>query len=162
MLAIWWCPCIELSLLLLEKSVCYDQCVLLTKLFYSLPCFILCPKAKLTCYSGYFLTCQFCILILMIKRTSFLVLVLEGLVGLHRLILLLHHQWLGHRLELLWCWFALETSWDHSVVFYIAPKYCISDSSVDYEGYSISSKGLLRTVIDISVIWIKFAHSCPF
>ena len=31
-LAIWWCPCVELSLGLLEKSVCYDQCVLLTKL----------------------------------------------------------------------------------------------------------------------------------
>ena len=38
---------------------------------------------------------------------------------------------------------------DHSVVFEIAPKYCISDSSVDCEGYSISSKGLLPTVVDI-------------
>ena len=32
---------------------------------------------------------------------------------------------------------------DHSVVFEIASKYCISDSSVDYDGYSISSKGFL-------------------
>ena len=32
---------------------------------------------------------------------------------------------------------------DHSVVFEVAPKYCISDSLVDYEGYSISFKGLL-------------------
>ena len=40
-------------------------------------------------------------------------------------------------------WFALETNRDHSVVFGIAPKYCISDSFVDYEGYSISSKGIL-------------------
>ena len=30
---------------------------------------------------------------------------------------------------------------DHSVIFEIAPKYCILDSSVDYEGYSISFKG---------------------
>ena len=31
---------------------------------------------------------------------------------------------------------------DHSeIVFEIASKYCISDSFVDYEGYSISSKG---------------------
>ena len=29
---------------------------------------------------------------------------------------------------------------DHSVVFEIAPKYCILDSFVDYEGYSYSSK----------------------
>ena len=46
-------------------------------------------------------------------------------------------------------WFALETNRDHSVVFEIASKYCISDSFVDYNGYSISSKGFLPTVVDI-------------
>ena len=50
------------------------------------------------------------------------------------------------------CMFALEMNKDHSVVFEIAPKYCISDSLVDYEGYSISSKGFLPTVVDITVI----------
>ena len=49
-------------------------------------------------------------------------------------------------------WFALETNRDHSVVFEIASKYCISDSLVNYEGYSISSKGFLPTVVDIMVI----------
>ena len=49
-------------------------------------------------------------------------------------------------------WFALETTRDHSVIFEIAPKYCILDSFVDYEGYSISSKGFLPTVVDIMVI----------
>ena len=49
-------------------------------------------------------------------------------------------------------WFALETNRDHSVIFEIASKYCISDSFVDYEGYSISSKGFLPTVLDIMVI----------
>ena len=34
-------------------------------------------------------------------------------------------------------WFALEMNRDHSVVFKIASKYCISDSFVDYVGYSI-------------------------
>ena len=38
-------------------------------------------------------------------------------------------------------WFALEMNQDHSVIFEIAPKYCTLDSSVDYEGYSISFKG---------------------
>ena len=38
---------------------------------------------------------------------------------------------------------------DHSVVFEIASKYCILDSFVDYDGYSISSKGILPTVVDI-------------
>ena len=49
-------------------------------------------------------------------------------------------------------WFALETNRDYSVTFEIASKYCISDSFVDYEGYSISSKGFLATVVDVMVI----------
>ena len=49
-------------------------------------------------------------------------------------------------------WFASEMNRDHSVIFEIASKYCISDSFVDYEGYSISSKGFLPTVVDIMVI----------
>ena len=48
-------------------------------------------------------------------------------------------------------WFAL-TNRDHSVVFEIASKYCISDSFVDHDGYSISSEGFLPTVLDIMVI----------
>ena len=35
-------------------------------------------------------------------------------------------------------WFALEMNRDHFVVFEIASKYCISDSFVDHDGYSIS------------------------
>ena len=41
---------------------------------------------------------------------------------------------------------------DHSVLFQIASKSWISDSSVDYDGYSISSKGFLPTVADIMII----------
>ena len=40
---------------------------------------------------------------------------------------------------------------DHSVVFEIASKYCISDSFVDHDGYSISSEGFLPAVVDIMV-----------
>ena len=49
-------------------------------------------------------------------------------------------------------WFALEMNRYHSVVFEIASKYCISDSFVDHDGYSISSKEFLPTVVDIMVI----------
>ena len=49
-------------------------------------------------------------------------------------------------------WFALEMNRDHSIVFEIASKYCILNSFVDYDGYSISSKGFLPTVVDIMVI----------
>ena len=43
---------------------------------------------------------------------------------------------------------ALETNRDHSVVFEIASKYCILDSFVDYDGYSVSPKAFLPTVVD--------------
>ena len=61
----------------------------------------------------------------------------------------------GWGIDLDYCdieWFALETNTDHSVIFEIASKYFISDSFVDYDGYSISSKGFLPTVVDIMVI----------
>ena len=41
---------------------------------------------------------------------------------------------------------------DHSVVFETASKYYISDSFVDYDDYSSSSKIFLPTVVDIMVI----------
>ena len=81
---------------------------------------------------------------------------LESLVGLHRTI---QRQFLQHRLcwdiELDYCdieWFALEMNRDHSVVFEIAFKYCISGSFFDYDGYSISSKEFFPTVVDIMAI----------
>ena len=49
-------------------------------------------------------------------------------------------------------WLALETNRDHSVIYEIASKYCISHSFVGSEGYSVSSKGFLPTVVDIMVI----------
>ena len=49
-------------------------------------------------------------------------------------------------------WLALEMNRDHSVIFEVAAKYCISKSFFDSEGYSISSMGFLPTVIDIVVI----------
>ena len=59
-------------------------------------------------------------------------LVLKGLVGLHRTVQLLQHHWLGHRLGFHDIeWFALEMNRDHSVVFETVSKYCILDSSVD-------------------------------
>ena len=60
-LAIWWCPCVESPLVLLEEGVCYDQCALLAKLCWPVPCFILFSKAKFACYSSYFMTFYFCI-----------------------------------------------------------------------------------------------------
>ena len=98
------------------------------------------------------------------KGHLFGVLILEGLVALHRTVQLqfLQHYWSGHKLELLWYWmFALETNRDHSVIFETASKYCISDSCWLW-WLLISSKGFLPTVVDTMVIWVKFTHSSPF
>ena len=80
-------------------------------------------------------------------------LVLEGLVGLHRIIQiqLLQHFWLGHRLGLLWYWMvclgneqrSICCFWDYTQVLHFR-------SLVDYQGYSIFSKGFLS----------KWSESC--
>ena len=82
-------------------------------------------------------------------------LVLKGLVGLHRTVQFQLFSITGWGIGLDYRdieWFALETNRDNSVIFEIASMYCISDSFVDYDGYSMSSKGFLPTVVDIMVI----------
>ena len=61
----------------------------------------------------------------------------------------------GWYIDLKFCdieWFTLETNRENFVTLEIASKYCISDSFVDYDDYSISSKGFLPTVVDTMVI----------
>ena len=82
-------------------------------------------------------------------------LVLKGLVGLHRTVQFSFFSVTGWGIDLDYCdieWLALEMNRDHSVAFETASKYCILDSFVDHDGYSISSKGFLLTVVDIMVI----------
>ena len=82
-------------------------------------------------------------------------LVLKGLYVFIKLFNFSFFSITGWGIDLDYCdieWFALETNRDHSVVLEIASKYCISDSSVDHDGYSISSEGFLPTVVDVTVI----------
>ena len=61
----------------------------------------------------------------MMKRTSFLVSVLEGLVGLLEPFNLSFFSISGWGIDLDYCdieWFALEKNRDHSVIFETAPK----------------------------------------
>ena len=76
-------------------------------------------------------------------------LVLKGLVGLIELFNFSFFCVTGRGIDLDYCdieWLALETNRDHFVFFEIASKYCISDSFVDHDGYSISSEGFLPAV----------------
>ena len=71
------------------------------------------------------------------KDIFFGVLVLEGLIGLHRTIQLSFFSFTARGIDLDYHdieWFVLGMNRDHSVVFEIASKYCISDSLVDYDG----------------------------
>ena len=85
-------------------------------------------------------------------------LVLKGLVGLHRTFIELNFSFFsvtGWGIDLDNCdteWFTLETNRDHSVLFETASKYSISNSSVEHDGYFISSEGFLPAVVDIMVI----------
>ena len=92
----------------------------------------------------------------------FLVLVLGGLLGF-----LINFSFFGiggRDIDLNYCnveLLALEVNRDHSVVFEILSKYCISDSFWLWWPLP-SSKGFLRTVVDIMVKWVKFTHSSAF
>ena len=154
-LTIWWCPYVKSSLVLLEEGVYYDQCVFLANLCLPFPCFILYSKAKICPLLQVSLDFYFCNHSLMMKRTSFFLVLVQ-------IVLLVYIEpfnicffsisvW-GIDLDYFDIeWFALEMNWDHSIIFEIAPKYCILDSFIDYEGYSISSKGFLPTLVDIIV-----------
>ena len=125
-LAISWCPCVESSLVLFKEGVCYDQCILLAELLlaFSLLHFVL---------QG-----QICLLLQVFH--DFLLLHSSSLwwkghifwafvlVGLRRTVQLQLLSITGSGIGLDYCdieWFALETNRDHSVIFEIAPKYCM-------------------------------------
>ena len=105
-LTIWWCPCVESSLVFLEEGICYDQCILLAKLYWFRPASFRIPKPNLPVTPGVSWLPTFAFQSPIKKIYIFGVLVLEGLMGLHRTIQLqlLQHYWLGDRLGLLWYW----------------------------------------------------------
>ena len=106
-LTIWWCPC-DVHVLL----YCWKRVFAMTSAFSWSNSVSLCPasfctlRPNLPVTPGISWLPTFVFQSLIMKRTSFWVLVLEGLVGLHRTVQLqlLQHYWSGHRLGLLWYW----------------------------------------------------------
>ena len=106
LLTIWWYPCVESSLVFLEELFAMTS-VFSWKNSISLCPALFCtsrPNLPVTPGISWLLTFAFQSPIM--KRTSFLGVGLEGLVGLHRTVQLqlLQRYWLGHRLGLLWYW----------------------------------------------------------
>ena len=88
-LTIWWCPCVESSHRLLEKGISFDQCVLL--LAFALLHFVLQGQTCLL-----FWVSLACLLLhsnlLWWKGDLFFLLVLEGILGLHSVVVVLFAQ----------------------------------------------------------------------
>ena len=105
-LIIWWCPCVESSL------CCWKRVFAMTSAFSWQNAISLCPasfripRPNLPVTPGVSWLPAFAFQSPIMKRTSFCVLVLNHLVGLHRNIQIQLFQcyWLGHRLGLLWYW----------------------------------------------------------
>ena len=116
-LTTWWCLHVELSLVLLEKGVCYDQYVLLTKLLdLALLHFVFQGQ---TC-----LLLQVSLDFLLLHSNPlrwnghFLVLVVEDLVGLQEPCNFSFFSISSWVIDLDYCdieWFALETNQDHAL-----------------------------------------------
>ena len=136
-LTIWWCPCVESSLVLLEEGVCYDQCILLannTLLTFALLHSVL--QGQICLFLQVYL--DFLLLHsspLWWKGHLFLVLVPEGLIDLHRTIQfqLLQRYW--HRLGLLWYWMGclgnkqiILLFWDTLLLTMMATPFLLRDS----------------------------------
>ena len=98
------------------------------------------------------------------KGHLFWVLVLKGLVSLHRTIQaqFLQCYWSGQT------WITvilngLPWKWTEIILLFLRLHASTAFRTlVDHDGYSISSKGFLPTVVGIMVIWVKFTHSSPF
>ena len=94
------------------------------------------------------------------------VLVLEDLVGLHRTIQLqlLQHRWLEHRLGLLWYWMACLVNEQRSFCCFLRlyPGTAFRTLFWTVRTTLFLLKDFLPTVVDIMVIWVKFAHCNPF
>ena len=101
-LTIWWCPCTQSFLELLEKGICMTS-----MFFWQNPASFCTPRPNLPVTLGTYWPPSLHSNPLWWKGyLFFFMLALEGLVDLHRTsqLQLLGHQWLGHGLGLLWCW----------------------------------------------------------
>ena len=101
----------------------------------------------------------------MMNKTCFFAISLGDLLGLHRTykLQLLLHLWLEHRVALLGYWMGCSGNELRSFCHFQGCTQVLHfDSFVNYEGYSISSKGFLPAVVDIIVIRVKFTYSHLF
>ena len=105
-LAIWWSPCVESSLLLLEEGFSMTSVFSWQKSISLFPASFCTPRPNLPFTPGVSWLPTFAFQSPIWKGHLFWVLVLKGLVGLHRTVQLqlLQRYWSRHRPGLPWCW----------------------------------------------------------
>ena len=105
-LTIWWCPCVESSPVFWKRVFAMISAFSWPNSISLCPASFHIPRPNLPVTPGISWLPTFAFQFPLMKRTSFGVLVLEGLVGHHRAVQLqlLQHYWSGHRLGLLWYW----------------------------------------------------------
>ena len=117
------------------------------------------------CLFQSFLTSYFASQSPRMKRTSFLGVTSRKSCrsSQKRRLQLLQHYWLGHRFGLLWYWMVYLCNEQRSILLLLRlhPRTAFQ-IFVDYDGYPISSKGFLPSVVDIMITWVKFYHSNLF
>ena len=115
-LTIWWCPFVELYLVLLEEGACYSSAFLQQNSVRLCPASFSTPRPNLPVTPGISWLPTFAIQSPIMKRTSFLVLVLLGLVSHHRTAQLQLLQISGWGTDMPYCdteLFALEMNRHH-------------------------------------------------
>ena len=128
-LTIWWCPFVESSPVLLEMGVGYNQCISWQNSVSLCLASFCTPRPNLPVTPGIPWLPTFVFKSLIRKGHLSVVLVLEGFVGLYRTVELQFLQHYCQGIDLDYCnteWFSLEMNRDHSVIFKITSKFCIS------------------------------------
>ena len=115
-LTIWWCPCVESSFVLLNRVFATTSVFSWQNSIGLCPASFCTPRPNFPVTPGVSWLPTFTFQSPVMKRTSFFGAVLEGLVGLHRIVQLQLHQhyWLGHRLGLPWYWMVLGSVKDRN------------------------------------------------
>ena len=105
-LTIWWCPCVETSLVLLGESVAMTSAFSWQNSISLCPASFHIPRPNLPVTPGVSWLPTLAFQSPIMKRTSFWVLVLKCLVALHITVQLqlLQHYWLRHKVGLFWYW----------------------------------------------------------
>ena len=175
-LTMWWCPCVESSLVLLEEGLTAMTIAYSWQHFVSLcPASFCTPRPNLPITPDISWLPTFAFQSTMMKRTSlFLMSVLEGLVGLHRIIQLqlLQHSWLGHWFGLLWYWMiclgnqwrSFSSLWDWTQVLHGNPlQYSSLENPLDRGTWQATVHGVARVGHDLeSKLPLHFRVFCWF